>query len=156
MWLYQGAIAEILCADPHPDVRFNLAENVKVAIELMQRLAEDDNPYVANAAHKTLDVLYFESMLSEQHFERQGGELARLGDLLVASAWLAEDLMITCVKQASSQCVPLGQVLLRTGLVIPEVLVNALKLQSSVRRGQISLSDAISRLADQKARFTAA
>jgi hypothetical protein len=144
------SVAERLSMDEHPDVRFSLSENIKTPMDLLRRLMEDDNPYVANAASKTMDILYFESMLTEQKFECEPGEVARLGELLVTSSWLDEDMMLSCVRQATSQRVPLGQVLLRTGLVPQMIVLNALKMQSSVRRGQISVSDAVQRLAEQK------
>ncbi|PWU02378.1 MAG: hypothetical protein C5B53_01765 [Candidatus Melainabacteria bacterium] len=143
-------IAEQLFRDEHPDVRFSLAENLKTPQDLIGRLTEDENPYIANVASKTLDILYFESMLTEEKFEVETGETARLGELLVASLWLGEDITLGCVRQATSQHVPLGQVLLRTGLVAPTVLLLALKLQSQIRRGQVSLSDAIQQLKDHR------
>ena len=143
-------IAEQLFRDEHPDVRFSLAENLKTPPELIRRLTEDENPYIANVASKTLDILYFESMLTEEKFETEAGETARLGELLVASSWLGEDIVLGCVRQATSQHIPLGQVLLRTGLVVPTVLLLALKLQSKIRRGQVSLSDAIQQLRDHR------
>jgi hypothetical protein len=143
-------IAEQLFRDEHPDVRFSLAENLKTPLDLIGRLTEDENPYIGNAAVKTLDILYFECMLTEQKFEIEAGETARLGELLVASSWLGEDIMLGCVKQASNHRVPLGQVLLRTGLVVPTVLLLALKLQSKIRRGQVSLSDAVQQLKDHR------
>lgn len=141
-------IAERLANDLHPDVRFSLAENVKVPPSLIRQLTIDENPYVANAASKTLDIILFELMLTEQNFEHEPGELARLGDLLVASSWLEEELMFASLKQALSQRIPLGQLLLRSGLIPTMVLLTALKLQSNVRRGQVALADAITHLAE--------
>ena len=151
-----GDIAAKLCQDEHPDVRFSLAENLMTPVDLLRQLMEDDNPYVANAASKTMDIIYFESMLSEQKFEIEVGETARLGELLVSSSWLGEDIVLVCVRQATSQNVPLGQVLLRSGLVTPAVLLLALKLQSKVRRGQISLFNAIELFKQGRTGFTAA
>jgi hypothetical protein len=150
------ATAVLLCDDAHPDVRLNLAGNIKISEELIRRLTQDDNPYVADAATKTLDIIAFEALLKAENFQHESGELARLGDLLVASAWLAEDLLSQSLKESSSQHIPLGQLLLRCGLVPPHVIATALKLQSSIRRGQISITAAIERLAEQRLRMNAA
>ena len=143
-------IAEKLSGDEHPDVKFSLAENLKTPVDLVRQLMEDENPYVANAASKTMDILFFESMLSETEFEFEAGETARLGELLVASAWLDEAIVLSCVRQATSQHLPLGQVMLRSELVTRTVLLLALKLQSKVRRGQISLFNAVEQLKESR------
>lgn len=150
------SIAERLCSDTHPDVRHTLAENVRLDADLIQRLIEDDNPYISKAASKTMDILYFESMLKEQHFAYRPGESARLGELLVGSFWISKDQMLGCVAQATNQHLPLGQILLKAELVSKEVLVRALKLQSRVRRGEISAAEATKRLAESKVGMPAA
>ena len=147
------ATAEVLCDDANPDVRFNLAGNIRISADLLLRLSEDDNPYVADAATKALDIVAFEALLKAQHFQHQPGEVARLGELLVASSWLNQELLAESLKSSCEQHLPLGQLLLRWGFVPPSVLVNALKLQSSIRRGQMSLSEAIERLIEQRRRM---
>lgn len=43
-----------LAQDTNPDVRFAIAENHKADIEILQLLSQDDNPFVAARARKTL------------------------------------------------------------------------------------------------------
>ncbi|HEY9756794.1 MAG TPA: HEAT repeat domain-containing protein [Oculatellaceae cyanobacterium] len=43
-----------LAHDTNPDVRFAIAENHKADIEILQLLSQDDNPFVAARARKTL------------------------------------------------------------------------------------------------------
>lgn len=44
----------LLVEDPHPDVRFCLAENYNIDTAILEALSEDENPYVAHRAQKTL------------------------------------------------------------------------------------------------------
>ncbi len=44
----------LLVEDPNPDVRFCLAENYHIDADILRKLSEDDNPYVAHRAQKTL------------------------------------------------------------------------------------------------------
>ncbi len=44
----------LLVEDPNPDVRFCLAENYNIDAAMLKALSEDDNPYVAHRAQKTL------------------------------------------------------------------------------------------------------
>ncbi|HEY9678833.1 MAG TPA: hypothetical protein V6C76_12555 [Drouetiella sp.] len=44
----------LLVQDPNPDVRFCLAENYDINPEILRALSEDENPYVANRAQKTI------------------------------------------------------------------------------------------------------
>jgi len=44
----------LLVEDPNPDVRFCLAENYNIDPSMLKALSEDENPYVAHRAQKTL------------------------------------------------------------------------------------------------------
>lgn len=44
----------LLVEDPNPDVRFCLAENYNIDPAMLKALSEDENPYVAHRAQKTL------------------------------------------------------------------------------------------------------
>lgn len=44
----------LLVEDPNPDVRFCLAENHNIGTALLQALSDDENPYVAHRAQKTM------------------------------------------------------------------------------------------------------
>jgi hypothetical protein len=46
-----------LVADEDVDVRYTLAENHQIPISLLMKLSEDDHPYVAFRARRTLDRL---------------------------------------------------------------------------------------------------
>jgi len=43
-----------LAREPNSDIRYSLAENHAIAIEVLNLLADDENPYVAQRANKTL------------------------------------------------------------------------------------------------------
>jgi len=47
----------MLIDDPNADVRFCLAENYNIDEEMLEKLAQDENPYVAHRANKTLTRL---------------------------------------------------------------------------------------------------
>ncbi|MBS1954972.1 MAG: hypothetical protein JST89_12355 [Cyanobacteria bacterium SZAS-4] len=44
----------LLVEDPNPDVRFCLAENYNIDKAMLEALSEDENPYVAHRAQKTM------------------------------------------------------------------------------------------------------
>jgi hypothetical protein len=45
---------QMLARDDNPNVRYAIADNHNISIAILKRLAEDENPYIACRAAKTL------------------------------------------------------------------------------------------------------
>lgn len=70
-------IQTILCLDACPDVRFLIAEDPATALSILRRLSQDENPYVAHRAQKTLFSLSREAIREEACFELSSTNLLR-------------------------------------------------------------------------------
>jgi hypothetical protein len=139
-------ILEALAGDEDVNVRLALAEEFELPPYILQKLCEDQNPYVRDRAEATLEGLLFESQLKSEGFIQQAGTSARLGDLLVAASVLTIELLEEALKAATEHDMPLGRVLVIQYKVDPLTVIRALKLQSLVRRGKISLESAEQKL----------
>ncbi len=132
-----------LAIDTHDDVRFAMACNPHLPLEILHSLSEDCNPYVSDRAHKTVDILALELDLEKQNFRILPGSHARLGDLLVASGTIDNKEIEIVVESAKKANIPLGRALVESGRLDRSIIVHALKQQTLVRLGQISLDMAI-------------
>ncbi|MBI5175146.1 MAG: hypothetical protein SFV17_23965 [Candidatus Obscuribacter sp.] len=70
-------IQTILCLDECPDVRFLIAEDPATALSILRRLSQDENPYVAHRAQKTLFSLSREAIREEACFASSSTNLLR-------------------------------------------------------------------------------
>jgi hypothetical protein len=139
---------EKLSTDAHEDVRFSLASNPNLPIQILQNLSQDQNPYVGDRAHKTIDGLVLELDLEAQGFVCLPGDNARLGELLVASGIIHQKEIDVAIVLAKSMKVPLGRALVQAGRIDRSTIVYALRQQTLVRLGQISLVKAIETIRD--------
>ncbi len=139
-------ILEALAGDEDVNVRLALAEEFELPPYILQKLCEDQNPYVRDRAEATLEGLLFESQLKDEGFVHQAGTSARLGDLLVGAMVLTSDSLEEALAAAAEHDMPLGRVLVIQHKVDPLTVIRALKLQSLVRRGKISLESAEEKL----------
>jgi hypothetical protein len=120
-----------------------MASNPHLPLEILRNFSEDHNPYVCDRAHKTIDGLALELDLEEQGFVSLPGNYARLGDLLVASGIIDNKEIEFAVSFAKSAKIPLGRALVQAGRINRSIIVHALKQQTLVRLGQISIEMAI-------------
>ena len=139
-------ILEMLCEDKDADVRLSLAEESALPPYLLKKLCEDSNPYVRNRAEATLEGITFEDQLKDEGFIHQPGNTAKLGELLITAKVLNENTLDQSLKVAGVEDIPLGRVLVKTNKVDAEIVVRALKLQSLVRKGKITLASAEEKL----------
>ncbi len=137
-----------LATDTHDDVRFSMASNPHLPLAILQGFSEDHNPYVSDRAHKTIDGLALELDLEEQGFVSLPGTHARLGDLLVASGIVDSKEIEFAVIFAKNAKIPLGRALVQAGRINRSTIVHALKQQTLVRLGQVSLEMAIENISE--------
>ena len=137
-----------LSIDTHDDVRFAMASNPHLPLEILRNFRHDHNPYISDRTHKTIDSLALESDLEEQGFVSLPGIHARLGELLVASGIIDEKEINSAIKYAKSAKIPLGRALVQSGRINRSIIVHALKQQTLVRLGQISIEKALEAITD--------
>ena len=125
-----------------------MACNPHLLLEVLRNFIQDHNPYVSDRAHKTIDSLALELDLEEQGFISLPGIHARLGELLVASGIIGEKEIEAAVTFARNTKIPLGRALVRSGRINRSTIVHALKQQTLVRLGQISLEKAIETISE--------
>lgn len=136
----------VLCSDEDVNVRLALAEGMELPDAVLSRLAEDENPYVRDRAESTLEIKALEQNLRAQNFVAERGTDAKLGDLLCKAGRLDEQRLIRLLRASASEQRPLGHIVLRDTDLPAAVIVTALKVQSRIRRGTLSLSDGITML----------
>lgn len=139
-------ILEALASDSDVNVRLSLAEEFALPPYILQKLCEDDNPYVKDRAEATLEAIAFENQLRNEGFVHQAGPTARLGELLVAAAVLTRESLEQALEEAKTEELPLGRILVKNNRIDPEIIIRALKLQSLVRKGKISVESAEQKL----------
>ena len=136
-------VVENLSYDEHSDVRYFMAGDPHLPLDILRRLAHDANPYVSDCAQKTVAGLALELALEEQGFVSFPGIHARLGELLVAGGITNENEIEASLVLAKDMRVPLGRALVHAGRLDVSTIVFALKLQTLIRLGQVSLEMAI-------------
>jgi len=139
-------ILHSLVNDENVDVRLSLAEDCALAPYLLKILADDTNPYVKARAESTIECLEFEEQLKKQGFVPQEGTVALLGELLVAAGAVSRDVLMISLSYSKSVDMPLGRVLVKNNQVDAELVIRALKLQTLVRGGKLSLESALEKL----------
>lgn len=139
-------ILEQLVNDPDVNVRLSLAEEITLPPYILQKLCEDANPYVRDKAECTLEGVNFENQLKNEGFVHQSGNMARLGELLVDAGALTEEELEESLAVARQEELPLGRVLVKDNKVEAGLVIRALKLQSLVRKGKLTLESAEDKL----------
>lgn len=139
-------IIEALCRDSHADVRLQLADQIHAPERILHSLIDDENPFVRDRAEQTLELVALERLLQDEDFTPEPGDEARLGELLVAANFLDEAEVRSLTERALAGRMPLGRMLMREGRVTAAVICSALRYQSRVRRGQMSLACAVAAL----------
>ncbi|HEY9785682.1 MAG TPA: GAF domain-containing protein [Candidatus Obscuribacterales bacterium] len=139
-----------LCSDDDVNVRLTLAQRMDLPASILERLREDDNPYVRDCAERTLEIKALETQLSEDHLVVERGDDAKLGELLLKSGWFDDKTLSRMLSLAVSEKRPLGQVIIRETDITHHLVVAALRLQADVRRGKLSLNAAVNALRANK------
>ena len=138
-----ASVVEALSYDQHDDVRYFMAGDPHLPLAILRRLAQDSHPYVCDCAQKTIDGLALELALEEQGFISFPGLHARLGELLVAGGITDEKEIEASLVLAKQMRVPLGRALVHAGRLDISTIVHALRLQTLIRMGQVSIEMAI-------------
>ena len=139
-------VLEKLSRDENVDVRLALANEINLPIHLLEKLAGDENPYVSDSAESTLDILYLEEQLKEISFVCEPGHLAKIGQLFLEAGLIIETDLEMCLTMSKTQEIPIGQILVKYKHYDPDVVLYALRMQTLVRKGKISLKEAAAKL----------
>lgn len=135
-----------LCLDADVNVRLSMAERLELPEPVLALLLEDENPYVKDCAERTHEIRTLEACLTTESFVSERGEDARLGELLCSAGWLEPQHLSRLVAVAQCEQRPLGQVILRETDLSHEVVVAALNMQLAIRRGRMSITEAVTNL----------
>ncbi|MCC7529229.1 MAG: hypothetical protein IT342_11970, partial [Candidatus Melainabacteria bacterium] len=135
-----------LCLDADVNVRMSMAERLELPEPVLALLLEDENPYVRDCAERTHEIRTLEACLTAESFVSERGEEARLGELLFSAGWLEQEHLARLVSAAQCEKRPLGQVILRETDLSHEVVVAALNMQLAIRRGRMSITEAVDNL----------
>ncbi len=93
-----------------------------------------------------MDAIAFENQLKDDGFIPHEGPTARLGELLLAAGVIEPNLLEASLAATQARQLPLGRILVENNLLQPEIVIRALKLQSLVRTGKISIDSANEKL----------
>ncbi len=141
------AMLEQLASDDDVSVRLKLAEESALPPHILRRLCQDLDPQVQVQAQATFEGVTFEKQLKNEGFVRQEGNTARLGELLIVAGVVTEDTITESLGTCELEQLPLGRILVRENRVDSGIIIRALKLQSLVRNGKITLDSAVEKLA---------
>lgn len=142
--LIPRAVLEKLAHDEDVQVRYVVSGQYTLPVDLLEMLANtDENPYVRDHARRTLEGIYLEEALREAGFVHRSGEGEKLGALLVAAEFLAEEHLQELLRISRERSVPLGRALVESRSVSRSVIVAALKSQDAVREGTIDHEEAV-------------
>lgn len=83
-----------------------------------------------------------EESLDQQGLIAKRGHIIRLGELLMLASLVSEIDLLSAVERGMLDDQPIGQVLVRVGLITEQTLEQALQLQNLVTRGQLRPLDA--------------
>lgn len=142
-------LLEGLVDDKDINVRLELAHEINLPPHLLERLKEDDNPYVCDIAEGTLDIITLEEQLKEMSLVLEPAHIARVGRLFIEAGLLSEADLEICLTMSQLQEIPIGQILIRQKHFAPNLVLYALRMQTQVRTGKLSLSEAVIRLRTQ-------
>jgi hypothetical protein len=126
-------VLESLSRDPDWNVRLALANQLDVCEDILLALVDHKNPYLAAQSRYALAALEFEKKLKELAPVLAPGADYKLGELLVASKQISQDDLSSAIEAGRTFQLRLGRVLLQAGVVRSAVIIEALRLQSSLR-----------------------
>ncbi len=129
--------------DPSTDVRFHMAGDPNLSLEILSQLALDDHPSVRERARRTLDGASLEWELQQSGFEMVPGTHGRLGELLVVAGVLEFHQIDDLLHEVKSLGTPLGRALVQSGLASQATVSQALKCQTLIRTGHMTVKAAI-------------
>lgn len=137
---------EKLCDDDDVNVRLSLAHEPSMPQDLLEKLSRDSNPYVSDSAERTLEILLLEETLKSSGFVHETGKVGKLGELIWMSGIASRESVIKCLEISLNKNMHLGQVLITELSVERFLIVQALQLQTMIRKGKSSLDQAITSL----------
>jgi PAS domain S-box-containing protein len=141
-----GTVIEIAKTDT-PEVKKILAADSSLRPEILMQLAKDSNQAVVSQAILTLKASALEQRLKEENVIPDANDFNRVGDLLTASGWVEDPTLIPRLVDESKRSLrPLGQLLIEREIMSVADLVDLLKIQASIRNGEISVVAAIEQL----------
>lgn len=105
------------------------------AVELIRKM---------NKQASTLEEALVEARLDDQHLTH------RLGELLLAAECITEENLAWALLTSGELGVPLGHVLIQTGVVPPDIVGIALTTQHQLRMKIMSIQEAVDRLKNFK------
>ena len=135
-----------LVEDEDINVRLELAHEINLPLHLLERLKEDDNPYVRDIAEGTLDIMSLEEQLKEMSLVCEPAHVARVGRLFIDADLISEEDLEICLTMSQLQEIPIGQILIRQKHFAPNLVLYALRMQTQVRTGNVSLAEAVTKL----------
>lgn len=141
-----GSIVDRIAHDGDNRVRLLLAGDRSLSPEMLRQLTEDADPEVRQQSYKTLAGINLENQLSHAGFAAVPGEFARLGELIEMAGILPKSDLDAALKHSMQSGIPLGRWLAEQGVLAVEAVVELLNMQMSLRKGEIGLQDAISKL----------
>ncbi len=135
------------------NIRVGLASQLDVCEDILLALLQHKNPYLSAQARHALSAAAFERKVSELEIVSTTGTDYKLGELLVQAKHISEDRVTDARSLAQAHRLRLGRVLLQTGAVKASVLIEALRLQSLLRRQLIGLAEALNILSNARNHF---
>lgn len=137
-------IQEQLICDQDVQVRFAISGLYTFPVQLLQRMAEDDeNPYVRDHASRTLEGIFLEEALTEMGFVPKPGEADKLGELLVEAGVLRLENVLELLRIAHERQIPLGRAIVGARLLPRSIVVGALSSQQKIRSNELNHEEAI-------------
>lgn len=138
---------EELIQDPSLTVRFWLSGIMNLGPDLLLKLMNDENAYVAERARATYETVLLEQELRELEINTPDEfESPKLGELLVMADLLDEVTRDKLLQESKRKNVPLGQIIV-TRRCLPRALVlESLRVQKWLRGGTCDLIYAIEHL----------
>ncbi len=135
-------VLESLSVDSDWSIRLGLATQLDVSEEILRALLAHRNPYLAAQSLHALNAIDLERKVEELHISCRPAANHKLGELLVDAKKLGAEQLSHTLDLARLHGLRLGRVLLQAGIVSSATIVEALRLQSLLRRNEIDLIDA--------------
>ena len=145
-----NAIVDRVARDHNAEVRLFLASDPELSPEVMNRLVSDEDERVRQRAQQTMAGLMLEQQLKQSGFQAEGGDAARLGDLIVMSGILTEEELSDYLSMAKSSGLPLGRVLAEQKALSQLLIVQLLNVQTALRNNGITTEQALVQLEECK------
>jgi hypothetical protein len=144
-------LLEDLSKDADDDVRLSLAEDPNIPMSIVLRLSADENPYVRDAAVRTLDRISLAQIL-EGEAENVTQEINEaFAQMLIDARLIESTLLNEYLKTLQESPVHIARVLLEERTLDLPTIAKALKLQKQVQRGKVSYESALDELGSKPA-----